>query len=89
MSPVLGLLVLRALVDVAAVNRLRAMSHDLAGAADWSAIAARPSYAELQRRRADPDPGPIAREFRQRHGGPYLGGPVDWATGRPARRETA
>lgn len=87
MSPVLGLLVLRALVDVAAVNRLRAMSHDLAGAADWSAIAARPSHAEIQRRRSDP--GPIAREFRQRHGGPYLGGPVDWATGRPARREEA
>jgi hypothetical protein len=35
----------------ALIERLRAMSHDLSSAYDWSAASRRPSYAELQRRR--------------------------------------
>lgn len=33
-------------------RRVREASWDVAGAADWVALAARPSFAELQRRRA-------------------------------------
>lgn len=48
---------------------------------------AHPTYGEIERRRAEP--GRAAREFAKRHGGPYVGGPVDWSSGRPARREAA
>jgi hypothetical protein len=46
-----------------------------------------PSYKELERRRAVV--GPLPAEFAERHGGAYCGGPVDWETGRPARKEAA
>jgi len=47
----------------------------MATAEDWRALAARPSYAELQRRRAT-----LPREYRERvaREGEYLGGPVPW-----------
>lgn len=52
---------LDALASTLAVSKLRAMSHDLAGSADWS----RPSvsHAELERRRAETSPtnGPSSR----------------------------
>lgn len=41
------------------------------------------THAELERRRQEP--GKLAREFWERHGGEYCGGPVDWHTGRPRR----
>ena len=81
MNPVLGLLVLRALVDVAAVNRLRAMSHDLASAADWKRIAETPSYAALLRRRYPPD-GDVHRYVA--HGDQPCPRPPCWCC-RPAR----
>lgn len=43
-----------------------------------------PSQELLQQRRQQP--GELHRQFAQRHGDEYRGGPVDWATGRPARR---
>ena len=42
---------LDALATTLAVWKLRSLSHDLAGAADWSRPG--PSYAELQRRRGE------------------------------------
>jgi hypothetical protein len=62
---------------------------------DWSSAVAEmvkgrrlgPSYRELERRRSIPSSLP--EQFAQRHGGEYRGGPVDWATGRPARKEAA
>ena len=39
-------------VDQLVVERMRAASHDIAGAADWVAIASEPTHAELTRRRA-------------------------------------
>lgn len=39
------------------------------------------SYAEIERRRAEP--GRLCLEFRERHGSEYLGGPVSWSTGKP------
>ena len=39
-------------VDQLVVERVRAASHDIAGAADWVAVADEPSHDELTRRRA-------------------------------------
>ncbi|CAM04339.1 hypothetical protein A8924_5464 [Saccharopolyspora erythraea NRRL 2338] len=60
-------------------RRDAANSHAVSAACDWRRAAAAPTYAELQRRRAQP--GPTAEQARARHGG-YRGGPVDWHTGR-------
>ena len=39
-------------VDQLVVERVRAASHDVSGAADWVALAAEPTHDELARRRA-------------------------------------
>ena len=39
-------------VDQLAVERVRAASHAVAGAADWNALAAEPTHADLAQRRA-------------------------------------
>ena len=39
-------------VDQLVVERVRAASHDVAGALDWTALAAEPTHDELARRRA-------------------------------------
>lgn len=53
-----------------AVNRLRAMSHDLCAAQDWRKVASALSYAELDRRRskypsAPRTPAEIREQARQ------------------------
>lgn len=62
-------------------------SHAISAAENWAAIAAAPTYAELRYRRTNP--GAMHAEFTCRHGHEYRGGPVDWATGRPARKAVA
>ncbi|MEU6267494.1 hypothetical protein [Saccharopolyspora shandongensis] len=54
-------------------------SNAIAAMRDWTVVY--PSHAELRCRRAQP--GEIAQEARNRRGGDYAGGPVDWATGVP------
>ncbi|MGO1054523.1 hypothetical protein [Crossiella sp. CA198] len=62
-------------------DRLKQAAVAISTGADWVKLANTPSHAELQRRRALPTQ--LHQEFVTRHGGPYLGGPVDWSTGRP------
>ena len=38
-------------VDALALERVRAASHDVAGARDWTAVASSPTHAELEHRR--------------------------------------
>jgi len=48
-------------------------------------LARSPSYAELERRRWDGR----REDFGKPRPGDYMGGPVDWGRGRPARRGAA
>jgi hypothetical protein len=68
-------------------ERLKAAAVAISTGADWVKVANAPSYAVLQRRRAEP--GRAAREFAARHGGRYRGGPVDWVSGRPLIQKEA
>ena len=61
-------------------------SHAISAAGDWEAVAAAPTYAELERRRSVP--GPLHQE-RLETRGEYRGGPVDWHTGHPRTETTA
>ncbi|TDD40271.1 hypothetical protein [Saccharopolyspora elongata] len=63
-------------------SRMVRSSHAISAVADWSLLAGVPTYADLQRRRAQP--GEVAAEARRRRG-EYVGGPVDWHTGLPIR----
>ncbi len=59
-------------------------SHALSAALDWKSAAEAPTFAELQRRRAQPGPPADAAHARR---GEYVGGPVDWATGQSLHRQ--
>lgn len=59
-------------------QQLAESSHAISGARTWKG---EPSHADLVRRRMQP--GKLHQEFTERRG-EYTGGPVEWATGRPA-----
>lgn len=59
-------------------------SQAISAVADWRAMAAAPTYAEMERRRSVP--GALHQAYVSRHGHEPTGGPVDWETGRPLPR---